>query len=81
MFLRFGFGLRRLSSDRRGLRGRFLAIQIGDATPTFDSYPMLLTHDAFYMAEGVSTQREIKLRFTETWPLSSNRIAKNAPIE
>jgi hypothetical protein len=81
LLLRFGLGLRRLPSDRRGLCRRFLAIQIGDATPTFDSYPMLLTHDAFYRAEGVSTQREIKLRLTETWPWFSNRIAKNASTE
>ena len=58
LLLRFGFGLRRLPPDRRGFYRRFLAIQISDATPTFDSHPMLLTHDAFYRTEAGSAQRE-----------------------
>jgi hypothetical protein len=58
--LRFGFGLCYLPPDRRGFRRHFLAIQISDATPTFHSDPMLLTHEAFYRTKGVSTQREIK---------------------
>ena len=80
LFLRFGFGLRCFPPDRRGLRRHFLAIQISDATPTFDSHPMLLTHDAFYRTEGVPAQREIELGPAENRLWSTNRIAKNTPV-
>ena len=60
LLLRFGFGLWYLPPDRRGFRRHFLAIQISDATSTFHSDPMLLTHEAFYRTERVSTQCEIK---------------------
>jgi len=86
LLLRFRFGLRCFPADRRGLRRHFLAIEISDATPTFDSHPMLLTHDAFYRAEGVSAQREIALRPAESrLPVHAsevaNRIALNTPVE
>ena len=81
LLLRFGFGLCYFPPDRRGFRRHFLAIQISDATPTFDSYPMLLTHDAFYRAEEVSAQCEIELRPAENWLWPSNRIAKSVPVE
>ena len=80
LLLRFCFGLCYLPQDRRGFRRYFLAIQISDATPTFDSHPMLLTHDAFYRAEGVSAQREIELGPAENRLWSTNRIAKNTPV-
>ena len=60
LLFRFGLGLWYLPSDRRGLGRHFLAIQISDATSTFHSDPMLLTHEAFYRTERVSTQCEIK---------------------
>ena len=81
LLLRFGFGLRCFPPDRRGLRRYFLAIQISDATPTFDSHPMLLTHDAFYRTEAVSAQRERKLRPAANRRWLANPIAMNAPIE
>ena len=58
LLLRLGFGLRWFPPDRRCLGRDFFAIQISDAAPTFDSHPMLLTHDAFYRAEDGSAQRE-----------------------
>lgn len=81
LLLRFGFGLRCFPPGRRGLRRHFLAIQISDATATFDSHPMLLTHDAFYRMEGASAQREIKLRPIENRLWCTNRIAMNTPVE
>jgi hypothetical protein len=71
LFLRLGFGLRCFPPDRRGLRRHFLAIQISDAAPTFDSHPMLLAHDAFYRAEDVSAQREIEPARVESESLRS----------
>lgn len=59
LLLRLGFGLRCFPPNRRDFRRHFLAIQISDAAPAFNSHPMLLTHAAFYRAEDGSAQREI----------------------
>ena len=79
LLFRFGLGLGCFPPDRRGLRRRLLAIQISEATTTFDSDPMLLTHEAFYRAGGVPVQREISRGLPKpAWPV--NPIAMSAPV-
>lgn len=81
LLLRFGFGLWCFPSDWRGLRRRLPAIQISDATPTFDSDPMLLAHEAFYRTEGVQAQREIEENPPGKGLQSTNQVARNASLE
>ncbi len=81
LLLRFGFGLGCFPPDRRGFRRRFLAIQISDATPTFDPDPMLLTHDAFYRTEGRAGATRNTPQPPENQLLLANRIAMHASGE